>query len=317
MKSFAVSAALAAVLCALPAIAAPPAPRAAPFVPRAANASDPDFRTRNYNTLYGIYDFASWPKSAAFIKDGVKAIPPGLLNVNATGRISPVGNFTGIEQTGEYFFGLSPQAEAPFYIGWTDFQIHQFSSECPEVACSKVWGRTTIVKPNATNNGEYVSTLMQHACFRFDDEGAVLYYDATLPNLSKWFGKAYQNDFSDRKVQMGEIQLICDQVQSRCTGVNQQYKSNEECIVQLGQKDFGNYDEVWGDNVVCRSIHSVLAGQAPDLHCPHVGPTGGGKCVDVDFNDVYFDDLELYGRTDAFQCPEIAALPKGMGSKYN
>lgn len=32
----------------------------------------------------------------------------------------------------------------------------------------------------------------------------------------------------------------------------------------------------------------------PDVHCPHVGPTGGGKCVDIDYSTDYFDDERLF-----------------------
>lgn len=39
------------------------------------------------------------------------------------------------------------------------------------------------------------------------------------------------------------------------------------------------------------------------IHCSHVGPTGGGKCIDVDYNDVYFDDEALFGSDSTFQCP--------------
>lgn len=42
----------------------------------------------------------------------------------------------------------------------------------------------------------------------------------------------------------------------------------------------------------------------------HVGPTGGGKCVDVDFDQVYTDERTLYGDTGnggmfsgPFMCP--------------
>lgn len=34
----------------------------------------------------------------------------------------------------------------------------------------------------------------------------------------------------------------------------------------------------------------------PVEHCPHVGPTGGGKCVDESYNQGYFDDELLFGR---------------------
>jgi hypothetical protein len=43
-------------------------------------------------------------------------------------------------------------------------------------------------------------------------------------------------------------------------------------------------------------------------HCPHVGPTGGGKCVDVLYNDVYFDDQALFGSPpgDTFICSSVS-----------
>jgi hypothetical protein len=37
--------------------------------------------------------------------------------------------------------------------------------------------------------------------------------------------------------------------------------------------------------LLCRAVHSILLSYDPDLHCPHVGPTGGGACSD-----------KLYGR---------------------
>ena len=30
------------------------------------------------------------------------------------------------------------------------------------------------------------------------------------------------------------------------------------------------------------------------VHCPHVGPTGGGKCVDISYPHDYFEDEDLY-----------------------
>lgn len=37
-----------------------------------------------------------------------------------------------------------------------------------------------------------------------------------------------------------------------------------------------------------------------------MGPTGGGKCVDVKYNDVYFDDKALFGEPSGgtFVCPD-------------
>lgn len=78
-------------------------------------------------------------------------------------------------------------------------------------------------------------------------------------------------------------------------------------------KPFGNYNQIWGDNVVCRTIHVILSELRPEMHCPHVGPTGAQKCVDIDYNNYYFNDEQLFGGNDTFKCPQIAALSKQLG----
>jgi len=40
-----------------------------------------------------------------------------------------------------------------------------------------------------------------------------------------------------------------------------------QCISTLSAKPFGTFDEAWGDNVVCRSVHVILAQVNPDTHC--------------------------------------------------
>lgn len=96
------------------------------------------------------------------------------------------------------------------------------------------------------------------------------------------------------QVQAAAAQGLCPVIQQRCTGKDQQYSSVEDCAAQLGAKPFGNFDEAWGDNIACRTIHIILTMVRPDVHCPHVGPTGGGKCVDIDYSTDYFDDERLF-----------------------
>lgn len=36
------------------------------------------------------------------------------------------------------------------------------------------------------------------------------------------------------------------------------------CITTLLGKPFGSFDEVWGDDVVCRLVHVILAQVRPD-----------------------------------------------------
>jgi hypothetical protein len=102
---------------------------------------------------------------------------------------------------------------------------------------------------------------------------------------------------------------LCPEIQKACTGANQQYDSEADCTAKLGEKPFGSFDEAWGDNVVCRTIHLVLTRVRPEVHCPHVGPLGGSppdnyKCVDIDYSTEYFDDDTVFGAPegDVFTC---------------
>ena len=157
----------------------------------------------------------------------------------------------------------------------------------------------------------------QIAFWKFDECGAVLKYDAWIPNLNDWIVAGLGISISNPQVDMQSIQQLCAGTQQRCTGSNTQWNSIEECISTLSQKPYGNYDEAWGDNIVCRTIHLVLTQVRPQVsslshqtrvlrprqilncpkqvHCPHVGPTGGGKCVDYAYPLEYFTDKALYG----------------------
>ncbi|MCJ1477014.1 hypothetical protein MMC13_005685 [Lambiella insularis] len=274
---------------------------------RYSNISAPtlDFQQRNLDTIKKIYNTTIYPNNQGFIAYGASVIPPGLFNMKASGRITPIGNFTGLEDSVEYFFGLTPPAQPPLYDTWTNAKVVSFTSGCPEVASSVVYGTTTGVNPNASTYGQIVTTIKQVAFWRFDDEGAVLYYDAWLPNLNDYttllYGAAPYPQYEE-----AVIRNLCTEAQGLCTGSNTQYDDTDTCVSTLSAKPFGEWDELWGDNVVCRSLHILLARLRPVVHCPHVGPTGGGKCVNVQYNDVYFDDQTLFGSSDPFMCPGIS-----------
>ena len=127
----------------------------------------PNWQQRNYNTIKAIYNTTIFPNNQAFLLHGSKAIPEGLFNANATGRITPVGNFSGFEDSVEYFFGLTPPVQAPLYDTWTKAEIVSFTSGCPEVASSVVYGTTTGVNPNATTYGKTIAKIKHVSCKAF------------------------------------------------------------------------------------------------------------------------------------------------------
>ena len=121
-----------------------------------------NFQDRNLNTITKIYNTSVYPNNQAFIVNGSKALPPGLFNENASGRITPIGNFTGFEDSVEYFFGLTPPPQAPVWDTWTSAKIVSYTSGCPEVASSVVYGTTTGVNPDVPETyGQHISTVKQ------------------------------------------------------------------------------------------------------------------------------------------------------------
>jgi hypothetical protein len=95
------------------------------------------------------------------ITQGSSAVPAGLFAQNATGRVSPLGNFTGFEDSIEYFFALALVPSPPAYSVFSKATVVEFSSGCPEVAASVAWLETKVDNANLTNNGQYLSTLKQ------------------------------------------------------------------------------------------------------------------------------------------------------------
>ncbi|KAL0571010.1 hypothetical protein V5O48_010957, partial [Marasmius crinis-equi] len=227
-----------------------------------------DYVTRNLKTIQSIYDLTVYPRNVPIIQQGGPAVPAGLFNQDATGRITPLGNFTGFEHSIEYFFGLAPVPSGnPAGTAIYKAEIVEFTSGCPNVAASVVYLHAGAV--NQTTGGLLPGSnsvaLKQIAFWRFDDDGLVLKYDAWIPTLQNWISTATGVDYTSQLVQTGAISTsICPTIQNNCQGSYQQYESVTDCITQLSAKSFGTFDEVWDDNVVCRIIHLLLTPLHPD-----------------------------------------------------
>ena len=117
---------------------------------------------RNFRTLSEIYNLTIYPNQLPILQHGAAGVPPGLFNQNATGRVDPVGNFTGFEDSIEYFFALAPVPQGnPSSQAFSSIQLTEFSSACPDVAASVVFFFTSVVNPNSSSNGKPLPPLKQ------------------------------------------------------------------------------------------------------------------------------------------------------------
>jgi hypothetical protein len=76
---------------------------------------------------------------------------------------------------------------------------------------------------------------------------------------------------------------LCTEIQEYCVDANKVYDSVLDCV-----KFFATLPEIacddrseffLGSSKACRYVHHIMARLDPDVHCPHVSKTGGGKCV--------------------------------------
>jgi hypothetical protein len=221
---------------------------------------------RNYNTISRIYNMTVYPNQLPILVGGAAAVPKELFNKNVVGRVNPVGKFTDFETSIEYFFVLAPVPQAnPLKGAITSYKITSFSSQCRNVAASMVNLYLAVYDPGSPDHGKPLAPIRQLAFWRFDDKGAVIKYDAYISNLNDWYESTVGTSINDPQLQAATIQELCQVTQSRCTGANAQWSSFDECVSALSAKPYGSYNGVWGDHVVCRTIHLILAQLRPDV----------------------------------------------------
>jgi hypothetical protein len=120
------------------------------------------FEHRNFETIRRIYNLTVYPNQLPILVQGGAAVPAGLFNENATGRVSPVGAFEGFEDSIEYFFALAPIPQSnPLFAAISKIQITEFTSGCPNVAASVVYLFCNVTNSSSPDNGKALSPLKQ------------------------------------------------------------------------------------------------------------------------------------------------------------
>ena len=120
------------------------------------------YEQRNLKTVISIYNLTIYPNQLPIFEQGAAGFPLGLFNENATGRVDPVGNFTGLEDSIEYFFALAPVPQANLAsAAISSIQITEFSSACPEVAASVVYLSCSVVNQSSSDSQTPLAPLKQ------------------------------------------------------------------------------------------------------------------------------------------------------------
>ncbi|KAK5042891.1 hypothetical protein LTR84_012410 [Exophiala bonariae] len=134
-------------------------------------------------------------------------------------------------------------------------------------------------------------------------------FDDMLQLLGESHGCEGDGDKPNDTFKSNIIQQICGTALNHCTdSQNVQYENKSQCIEFLSQNvRLGTSYEFGMNTILCRSLHQLMVPLRPDVHCSHIGPTGGDMCVD----DIIYDTVvqsSIVGRNNSSQVQHVTSL---------
>jgi len=228
------------------------------------------YELANINVTKVLYQGLNYPFAAQIVDAGV--YPAGIFSLNASGRITPVGSFTDAIGSFEYFYGLASNF---VFIEGTFIKL---------IAKQNLVAMRIDLTINLTASGEGVGllNLTQEGFITFDENSLITSYDLVILNLGEAFDPMIT---AEALVEIPEE--ICEVHEYYCLGANQQYANFESCLNYIYNINYGTWNNAASNTTVCRELHSLLVPLRPDYHCPHIGPSGGGACVDTPYAEFY------------------------------
>ncbi|KAJ3193275.1 hypothetical protein HK101_005107 [Irineochytrium annulatum] len=242
-------------------------------------------------TVDNVYTLTTYPTNLGVISSG--KVPRRTFSNNTYGRIWPVGTFTNTEDTVEYQFGIFGNQNKSDIASALVPVIHSFKVVAYVNTGNIAATAIDYVMLSPITNTTY--PLRVQGFWRLTDNYEVAGYDVEVQNSGQFFTAVSLN--IPTWLDHGALAaLVCISQNVACQGENQQYgaKGQPQCLAELTSTiPLGDFNQILANSVTCRSIHVNLAFLRPQHHCPHVGPTGGLKCVDNPY-DAYFDFTSSY-----------------------
>jgi len=126
------------------------------------------------------------------------------------------------------------------------------------------------------------------------------YTDQFLPPLNN-----YQTAFA---IQAATINAYCSYILPACAsqGLDPSliYSNTSQCVSYVSSISQAGWAMADQQAFGCVRLHLILVSIRPFVHCPHVGPTGGGKCVLHPYISFYEDETA--------QCPPDSVSSTGQ-----
>ncbi|KAF8590887.1 hypothetical protein K439DRAFT_1611550 [Ramaria rubella] len=222
-----------------------------------------------------------------------KSINYSALDPNVIGRVDVTNTFVGSELNTEYLFGNFATLGTSNTTQLVGVPLNQ------TVRNLIIEGNSLSVSIVANFNWTVeVVPLEWNVLFMFNDEGKVIQYEATLVRGSWAFAYIIPKLLPLIAAELGEdpntdpVVLvtkraaldICSAHESYCTGSNAQYNSTEECMdFIMHKRPFGEVWQAGQDTGMCRYMHKGMVRYRPQVHCVHIGPSGGDMCNQRDY----------------------------------
>ncbi|KAF8879808.1 hypothetical protein BD779DRAFT_1550624 [Infundibulicybe gibba] len=133
--------------------------------------------------------------------------------------------------------------------------------------------------------------------FMFDDDGKVTQYDSQLvrsswvfptllPKLAPQLAAELNMPPDTDPVSLITTRAaldICSAHEQFCVGANLQYNSTAECMSFIHSIPFGDIWQAGQNSGICRYLHKAMVPLRPDVHCSHIGLSGGDMCHARDY----------------------------------
>jgi len=239
-------------------------------------AADMTLAQRREANIRAIYDHLVYPNPLPLIRsNGTLAT---FFHPNVTGRINPVGVFGGRQDTVEYFYALGNPVSGTISDG--ERRVIENDIRILDIVGTRASIQVNIHFANYPSN-DTTTNLTQTGWFGFNpDDDRVAFYDLTIIRLD-------QEADEPAAYNPAIIESLCTSQSTTCVGANQQFDNVSSCEAFMNTIDFGSWGNAWSNTVVCRLLHNTLTQVRPEFHCPHVGPTGGEKCVYHSYDSWY------------------------------
>jgi hypothetical protein len=226
------------------------------------------YQEANKQAIISLYSDIRYPQIEVSMANLLNNRLPAYIADDAKGRANPVGDFGGIKGLTEYFYATV------YATGMKISQIHfpYLVAEGDKVSYRVDLLFTNPTFPNPTN-------LTQTGRMVFNNQSQIISLELTNMHLG------YLLDGTSNHTL--RVQAICGVAMFYCTGTNTQYTSYGDCAAFLDSIPEGSWNRANSNTVVCRHFHSWLTTIDPDMHCSHIGPSGGGACIDFSYESYY------------------------------